>query len=55
MTRLPRVSGKDVVAALRRARFKLLYVQGSHHYLESPAGHLVTVPVHGKKLLKPKP
>ncbi len=54
MTRLPRVSGKDVVAALRRARFKLLYVQGSHHYLESPAGHLVTVPVHGKKLLKPK-
>lgn len=55
MTRLPRVSGKDLVAALIRAGFTLVNVRGSHHYLELPAGSaLVTVPVHGKRILKPK-
>lgn len=52
--RMPRVSGKDVVAALRRGGFKLIHIEGSHHYLESPAGQLVTIPVHGTKILKPK-
>ncbi|AFM41938.1 putative periplasmic or secreted lipoprotein [Desulfosporosinus acidiphilus SJ4] len=53
--RQPRVSGKDVVAALRRAGFKELYIEGSHHYLERPDNKaLVTVPVHSNKILKPK-
>jgi len=52
--RMPRVSGKDVVRALRRSGFTLTHIEGSHHYLVSPAGKLVTVPVHGKKILKPK-
>lgn len=53
--RQPRVSGKDVLAALHRAGFKELYIEGSHHYLERPDnGSLVTVPVHTNKILKPK-
>ena len=53
--RQPRVSGKDVVAALRRAGFIPVYFEGSHHYLEpSEGGTLVTVPVHSNKILKPK-
>jgi len=53
--RLPRASGKDVMAALIRAGFKVVHVRGSHHYLEPPGGGLlVTVPVHGNKTLKPK-
>lgn len=52
--RLPRVSGKDVLKALLRSNFRLVDVEGSHHTLISPAGKLVTVPVHGKKILKPR-
>jgi predicted RNA binding protein YcfA (HicA-like mRNA interferase family) len=53
--RLPRVSGKDVVRALQRGGFRLVHVRGSHHYLEPPSGGLlVTVPVHGSRVLKPK-
>ena len=53
--RQPRISGKDMVAALKRAGFILIYIEGSHHYLEpSEGGSLVTVPVHTNKILKPK-
>jgi predicted RNA binding protein YcfA (HicA-like mRNA interferase family) len=49
------VSGKEVLAALLRAGFKEVHVRGSHHYLEPPqGGSLVTVPVHAKRILKPK-
>lgn len=51
-SRLPRVSGKDVLNALLRNKFSLIDIEGSHHTLESPTGELVTVPVHGKKILK---
>ncbi|MBC7346834.1 MAG: type II toxin-antitoxin system HicA family toxin [Clostridia bacterium] len=55
MSKLPRVSGEEVVAALLRAGFRQVHVRGSHHYLEPPGGgSLVTVPVHGKRTLKPK-
>ncbi|MFZ3129514.1 MAG: type II toxin-antitoxin system HicA family toxin [Desulfosporosinus sp.] len=44
-----------MVAALRRAGFILVYIEGSHHFLEpSEGGALVTVPVHTNKILKPK-
>ena len=50
-----RVSGKDVVAALRRLGYDLIEVRGSHHYLRHPErGGLVTVSVHGTAPLKPK-
>ncbi|HZK83242.1 MAG TPA: type II toxin-antitoxin system HicA family toxin [Desulfosporosinus sp.] len=53
--RQPRISGKDTVAALRRAGFIPVYIEGSHHYLEpAGGGALVTVPVHTNKILKPK-
>lgn len=52
--RLPRVSGKDVLAALKRNGFTPVDIEGSHHYLLSPAGKIVTVPVHGQSILKPK-
>ena len=53
--RQPRISGKDVVTALKGAGFILIHIEGSHHYLEpSNGGSLVTVPVHTNKILKPK-
>jgi predicted RNA binding protein YcfA (HicA-like mRNA interferase family) len=58
MPRLPRVSGTDAVQALRRAGFVVFDQEGSHLYLHRRVGdrftHRVTVPVHGKKILKPK-
>lgn len=49
-----RVSGKDVVAALRRLGYNLDNVRGSHHYLRHPdRGGLVSVPVHGTTVLTP--
>lgn len=52
MTRLPRVSGKDVLAALTRAGFVVTHVRGSHHYLRrGEASKLVVVPVHGSSAL----
>ncbi|MDI6895309.1 MAG: type II toxin-antitoxin system HicA family toxin [Bacillota bacterium] len=42
-------------SGLQRGGFRLVHVRGSHHYLEPPGGGLlVTVPVHGSRVLKPK-
>lgn len=50
MSKLPRVSGKDVVAALRKAGFDLSHVRGSHHFLRKPGANvLVVVPVHANR------
>lgn len=47
---LPRVSGKNLVKALRRAGFNLSHVRGSHHYLRKPGVNvLVIVPVHANR------
>lgn len=46
MVRMPRVEGKDVVGALKRADFRVSHIRGSHHYLRQPGGSLVCVPVH---------
>ncbi|MFO7651576.1 MAG: type II toxin-antitoxin system HicA family toxin [bacterium] len=55
MTRLPRVTGKDVVRALERAGFAQVRVHGSHFYLyHREKDTLVTVPVHAGRTLAPK-
>ncbi len=52
MSRLPRVSGRRVLEALRRAGFEVSHVRGSHHYLRKPgASGLVVVPVHGSRVV----
>lgn len=55
MSRLPRVTGKEVVSALKKAGFVVVRIQGSHHHLRRPgAKSLVTIPVHSGEILKPK-
>ncbi|MBV8196797.1 MAG: type II toxin-antitoxin system HicA family toxin [Candidatus Eremiobacteraeota bacterium] len=52
MPKAPRVSGKEIVAALRRGGYVLSHVRGSHHYLRRPgAKRLVVVPVHGNQIV----
>jgi predicted RNA binding protein YcfA (HicA-like mRNA interferase family) len=53
MSRLPRITGKDALAALLRAGMVESHIRGSHHYLKWPNGSsLVTVPVHSGKTLR---
>ena len=53
MTRLPRPSGRDLLAALLRAGWRVGRVHGSHYILKRPDGSgRVVVPVHGSGALK---
>ena len=58
MPKLPRCSGKEVLKALERAGFESFEQTGSHVYLHKWEKDIwskrVTVPVHGKKILKLK-
>jgi predicted RNA binding protein YcfA (HicA-like mRNA interferase family) len=54
LTRLPRINGKDVVKALKRAGFEVVNIEGSHHQMHRPGRGLVTVQVHPRETLPPK-
>lgn len=53
MTSFPSVTGKDLLAALRRAGFVLVRSKGSHHFLRHPDGRGTVVPVHGGETIGP--
>jgi predicted RNA binding protein YcfA (HicA-like mRNA interferase family) len=53
MTRLPRVSGREVVRALERAGFEVLRIRGSHTFLKHPDGRVTSVPVHSRETIGP--
>ena len=53
MTRLPRVSGKEIVRALERAGFEVQRVRGSHSFLKHPDGRVTSVPVHSRETVGP--
>ena len=55
MPKLPRITGKELLFALKSAGFVQIRVRGSHHYLlKPPDTNLVTVPVHPGEILPPK-
>jgi predicted RNA binding protein YcfA (HicA-like mRNA interferase family) len=53
VSRLPRITGKVLVAALERLEFKVIRVNGSHHHLHKLGSNLVTVPIHSGDILSP--
>lgn len=53
MTRLPRITGREVVAALRKAGFNVTRIRGSHHFLRHPDGRRTVVPVHAGETIGP--
>jgi len=46
VTRLPSITGKKLIAALKRLGFDVIRIKGSHHYLQHPDGRATVVPVH---------
>jgi len=55
MPKLPRVTGKQVLSAVKRTGFEVINVRGSHHYLRKAEGSkLVVIPVHTGEIIPPK-
>jgi predicted RNA binding protein YcfA (HicA-like mRNA interferase family) len=46
MGKLPRISGRKLIAALRKVGFAVARIRGSHHFLRHPDGRATVVPVH---------
>ncbi len=46
MVKLARLTGQEMVAALKKAGFEVLRIKGSHHFMAHPDGRRTVVPVH---------
>ncbi len=53
MTRLPVLTGKELIAALGKGGFEVIRVKGSHHYLQHPDGRATVVPMHAGETIGP--
>ena len=53
MSRLPALTGKQLVAVLRQLGFESLRVKGSHHFLRHPDGRTTVVPIHAGETIGP--
>jgi predicted RNA binding protein YcfA (HicA-like mRNA interferase family) len=54
MPKLPRVTAREIIAALEKKGFLLARQSGSHQIYKDAAGKRVTVPFHAHKVLHPK-
>ena len=53
MTKLPRITGKQIIAALTKAGFEDIRTKGSHHFLRHPDGRATVVPIHSGESIGP--
>jgi predicted RNA binding protein YcfA (HicA-like mRNA interferase family) len=53
MSRLRRLRGRAVIAALRRGGFVVVRVRGSHHFLRHEDGRVTVVPCHAGETIGP--
>lgn len=53
MSRLPTLTGRQLVAALNKAGFEVVRIKGSHHVLRHPDGRSTVVPVHAGEAIGP--
>ena len=53
MTRLPRLTGAELIAALAKVGFEVVRVRGSHHFLRHSDGRSTVVPAHAGEVLGP--
>jgi len=53
MTSLPSLTGKELVAVLKKAGFEVIRVKGSHHFLRHADGRSTVVPVHSGETIGP--
>lgn len=53
MSRAPRMTGGELVAALAKAGYIVRRVKGSHHFLTHADGRATVVSVHGAETIGP--
>jgi predicted RNA binding protein YcfA (HicA-like mRNA interferase family) len=53
MNQAPRLSAKEIIAALGKAGFAVVRIRGSHHFLKHPDGRKTVVPVHSGETIGP--
>jgi predicted RNA binding protein YcfA (HicA-like mRNA interferase family) len=53
MSRLPRLTGQEVVRALSKAGFEVLRQRGSRVFLKHADGRATIIPIHGGEVLGP--
>lgn len=53
MSRAPRVSGKELIAALERGGFVVVRIRGSHHFIRHQDGRSTVVPLHSGETIGP--
>ena len=53
MTRLPALTGEQIIKALYKAGFQVLRQKGSHIYLKHADGRATVVPVHKSETVGP--
>lgn len=53
MSKLPALTGKEVVAALQKAGFTVVRIRSSHHFMRHPDGRTTLVPVHAGETIGP--
>ena len=53
MSRLPSLTGDEIIKALRSAGFTVVRVKGSHHFLRHDDGRTTVVPVHAGETIGP--
>ena len=46
MSKLPLVTGNQIIKSLQRHGFLVMRIKGSHHFLQHPDGRCTVVPVH---------
>lgn len=51
MTKSPRITGKQMISALKKAGFEVIRRRGSHHFLKNAQGQTTVVPVHSGETL----
>ena len=53
MSKLPSLTGRQVVKALQKAGFTVIRQKGSHAFLRHPDGRSTVVPLHAGETLGP--
>ena len=53
MSKLPALTGRQVVSALERAGFTVVRVRSSHNFMRHPDGRTTIVPVHAGETIGP--
>jgi len=49
MTQYPSLQGKQLIKALKKIKFSVIRIKGSHHFLKHSDGRCTVVPVHQVK------